>query len=75
MAGFSLGYVVVISTKPHEIGREQFCARFHNNELGDLVYSPETGFLASCGDGAVKLIEMDDWRVRRSDVMPCHACQ
>jgi hypothetical protein len=29
MAGFSLGYVVVISTRPHEIGREQFCARFH----------------------------------------------
>jgi hypothetical protein len=35
-----------------------------SGELGDLVYSPDTGFLASCGDGCVKLIEMDDWRVR-----------
>ncbi len=40
MVGFSLGYLVVISTHMAEIGREQFCARFHKDSLRDIAYCP-----------------------------------
>lgn len=63
MVGFSSGYVVVMSTQEHEIGREQFCAKFHMEELRNIAYCPFTNMLASCGDGSVKLIDMNDWQV------------
>lgn len=63
MAGFSAGYIVVISTKLNEIGREQYCARFHSEELLDLAHCKTTQKLATCGDnGVLKLIDMRDWR-------------
>ena len=37
MVGFSLGYLVVISTHLEEIGREQFCAKFHKDNLTDIA--------------------------------------
>ncbi|CAN0225642.1 unnamed protein product, partial [Ectocarpus sp. 6 AP-2014] len=32
MAGFTSGFIVVISTHAHEIGTEQYCAKFHTGE-------------------------------------------
>lgn len=68
MAGFSSGYIVVISTHMHEIGKEQFCAKFHAGELRDIAYCPVTQKIASCGDSSVKLIDMTDWKVRIKDM-------
>ena len=63
IVGFSSGYVVVISTHEHEIGREQLCAKFYMEELRNVAYCPDTNMLASCGDSLVKLIDMTDWQV------------
>mmetsp|Transcript_83520 Transcript_83520/g.235548 ORF Transcript_83520/g.235548 Transcript_83520/m.235548 type:complete len:410 (-) Transcript_83520:127-1356(-) len=62
MAGFSSGFVVVISTHMHEIGREQYCAKFHDDQLRDIAHCPVTNRVACCGDKCVKLIDMDDWK-------------
>eukprot|EP00617_Octactis_speculum_P020661 CAMPEP_0185754848 /NCGR_PEP_ID=MMETSP1174-20130828/13434_1 /TAXON_ID=35687 /ORGANISM="Dictyocha speculum, Strain CCMP1381" /LENGTH=339 /DNA_ID=CAMNT_0028433223 /DNA_START=180 /DNA_END=1199 /DNA_ORIENTATION=- len=62
MAGFSSGFVVVISTHMHEIGREQYCGKFHDDELRDIAHCPVTNRVASCGDKCVKLIDMNDWK-------------
>lgn len=62
MVGFSLGYLVVISTHMSEIGREQFCARFHKDNLRDIAYCPLKGAVATCGDNCIKLVGMKDWK-------------
>jgi WD repeat-containing protein 19 len=62
MAAFSSGYVVVISTHLHEIGREQFCAKFHDDQLRDIAYCPIVQRVATCGDNCIKLIDMNDWK-------------
>ncbi|CAM9381731.1 unnamed protein product [Chrysoparadoxa australica] len=62
MAGFSSGFVVVISTHFHEIGREQYCAKFHENDLRDIALCNASKKLATCGDNCVKLIDMEDWK-------------
>ncbi|CAN0435579.1 unnamed protein product, partial [Hapterophycus canaliculatus] len=63
MAGFTSGFIVVISTHAHEIGPEQYCAKFHTGELRGIAHCAATHKLATCGDGCVKLIDMRDWRV------------
>jgi len=63
MVGFSLGYVVIVSTHENESGREQCCAKFHVEELRNVAYCHDTNMLASCGDSQVKLIDMTDWQV------------
>lgn len=41
MVGFDNGFLVIISTHIAEIGREQFCARFHDDcPLRDIAYCP-----------------------------------
>jgi WD repeat-containing protein 19 len=63
MAGFSTGFLVVISTHVEEIGREQFCAKLFDNELHCIAHSPEAHLVASCGDHrVVKVIDMHDWK-------------
>ena len=63
MGWFSLGYVVVISTRAEEIGQEQFCARFHE-ELRDASYCRALGKVATVGDGVLKIIDVHTWVVR-----------
>lgn len=62
MVGFSLGFLVVISTHLSEIGREQFCARFFKDALRDLAYCPLRHKVATCGDNCIKIIDMLDWK-------------
>eukprot|EP00823_Brevimastigomonas_motovehiculus_P006125 TRINITY_DN4893_c0_g1_i1.p1 TRINITY_DN4893_c0_g1~~TRINITY_DN4893_c0_g1_i1.p1 ORF type:complete len:415 (+),score=66.41 TRINITY_DN4893_c0_g1_i1:119-1363(+) len=62
IVGFSLGYVVVISTDPSEIGREQFCQRFHKDSLHNLAYSPRRHRLVTCSPFWLKVIDMNDWK-------------
>jgi hypothetical protein len=50
----------------HEIGREQFCAKFHNDELRDIAHCPAVQRVATCGDNCIKLIDMtDNWKVQQ----------
>ncbi|CAN0388242.1 unnamed protein product [Ascophyllum nodosum] len=67
MAGFTSGFIVVISTHAHEIGREQYCAKFHSGELRGIALCAATHKLATCGDESVKLIDMRDWRCWTAD--------
>jgi hypothetical protein len=61
IAGFSSGYVVVISTDFKEIGREQYCARVIQGPLKDASYSPRTFTVAACGTDSVKLVNLRTW--------------
>lgn len=61
MVGFSLGYLVVISTHLDEIGREQFCARFHKDSLRDIAYCSLRHQVATAGENQIKLVDMKDW--------------
>ncbi|KAI9919057.1 hypothetical protein PsorP6_011989 [Peronosclerospora sorghi] len=62
IAGFSSGYVVVISTHINEIGREQYCAKFHDNSMREIVFNEANGFVATCGDNYIKVVRMSDWK-------------
>lgn len=64
MVGFSLGFLVVISTHLDEIGREQFCARFHKDSLRDLAYTAAGGRhrVATAGENLVKIVDLKDWK-------------
>lgn len=62
MLGFSLGYFVVISTNMAEIGREQFCAKFHSDSLRNICYCPIRQKVATCGESSVKIVDMVDWK-------------
>jgi WD40 repeat protein len=62
MVGFSLGYLVVISTHLDEIGREQFCARFHKDSLRDIAYCASKHKVATAGENQIKIVDMRDWQ-------------
>jgi WD repeat-containing protein 19 len=64
MVAFSLGYLVVISTNIEEIGREQFCARFHKETLRDMAYSAVRHEAATCSEHCIKLVNIADWKER-----------
>ena len=70
LVAFSLGYVVVISTFANEIGREQFCAKYHRDILKDQCYSAVRSVLATCGDNNVlKIVDMSTWKEVHSEVV------
>ncbi|GAB9469569.1 hypothetical protein Gpo141_00006844 [Globisporangium polare] len=62
IAGFSSGYVVIISTHLNEIGQEQYCAKFHEHSLREIVYNEVNGTVATCGDNCIKVVRMSDWK-------------
>ncbi|CAI5716338.1 unnamed protein product [Hyaloperonospora brassicae] len=62
IAGFSSGYVVIISTHLNEIGQEQYCAKFHEHALREIVYHEANGMVATCGDKCIKVVRMSDWK-------------
>uniref|UniRef100_K3WN57 WDR19 first beta-propeller domain-containing protein n=1 Tax=Globisporangium ultimum (strain ATCC 200006 / CBS 805.95 / DAOM BR144) TaxID=431595 RepID=K3WN57_GLOUD len=62
IAGFSSGYVVIISTHLNEIGQEQYCAKFHEYSLREIVYNEVNGTVATCGDNCIKVVRMSDWK-------------
>ena len=63
LVAFSLGYVVIISTHANEIGREQFCAKYHRDLLKDISYSPNYSVMSTCGDSnVIKIVDMSTWK-------------
>jgi WD repeat-containing protein 19 len=68
IAGFSSGTIVVISTRLEEVGREQYCGKFHDDELRDIAHCPATNLVASCSDRCVKIIDMLTWKEVKSFV-------
>ena len=62
VAGFSSGYVVIISTHLNEIGQEQHCAKFHDHSLREIVYNEANDMVATCGDNCIKVVRISDWK-------------
>ena len=60
MIGFSLGYLIVISTHSKEIGTELFQLRTHKNYLADVSVSRSLNKAASCGDNCIKTYGLQD---------------
>lgn len=63
VAGFSLGFVVVISTHLKEIGQEQYCARIHAGDLQNISYCATNGLIATSGNSSIKVISMTNWQL------------
>lgn len=62
MLGFSLGFVVVISTHPKEVGQELWQVRNHRDSLVSIAITKELELIASCGDNNIKIHSMDNWQ-------------
>ncbi|TDH66199.1 uncharacterized protein CCR75_006194 [Bremia lactucae] len=62
VAGFSSGYVVIISTHLKHIGQEQYCVKFHEQSLREIVYNEANEVVATCGDNCIKVVRMSDWK-------------
>jgi WD repeat-containing protein 19 len=60
MLGFSLGYLIVISTHSKEIGTELFQLRTHKNYLSDIAVSRTLNKAATCGDNCIKTYDLQD---------------
>jgi len=65
--GFSMGYVVVISSQMREISEEISSVRYHNNSLDCLCCSQVSDKIASAGDDGIRIISMKDWREIKSE--------
>lgn len=59
MIGFSLGYVVIVSTHLEEIGSEVNACQLHNDQLSDITYNDIIKMGASIGNSYVKVFNMD----------------
>jgi len=66
IAGFSSGRIVMISTRPEEVGREQYCSKVHENELRDIALCRANNLIASCSGRCVKVVDVLSWKKVRS---------
>lgn len=60
LLGFSLGFVVVISTHPKEVGQELWQVKNHRDSLVSIAICKELELIASCGDNNVKIHSMSN---------------
>ncbi|KAI9344181.1 hypothetical protein DFJ73DRAFT_840418 [Zopfochytrium polystomum] len=58
--GFATGYFIVVSTNLNEIGQELFQSRTFKDSLDSLAVSSSLSKVATCGDGSVKVYELND---------------
>eukprot|EP00818_Percolomonas_sp_WS_P009034 CAMPEP_0117447486 /NCGR_PEP_ID=MMETSP0759-20121206/6902_1 /TAXON_ID=63605 /ORGANISM="Percolomonas cosmopolitus, Strain WS" /LENGTH=1376 /DNA_ID=CAMNT_0005239827 /DNA_START=113 /DNA_END=4243 /DNA_ORIENTATION=+ len=59
MLGFSLGFVVIVSTHLEEIGNEVNACQLHDDQLSDITYNDAIKMGASVGNNMVKVFNMD----------------
>jgi WD40 repeat protein len=56
---FETGYVVGVSSRPEENGRETFCIRpLVSERLRDIVVCSSFGVIAVCGDKTIKIFDL-----------------
>jgi len=68
--GFSLGYIVIISSQMKEMSEELSSVKYHQNTLDCLCCSKKSGKIASAGDDGIRFISMTDWKEVKSDRLP-----
>mmetsp|Transcript_128986 Transcript_128986/g.223824 ORF Transcript_128986/g.223824 Transcript_128986/m.223824 type:complete len:1375 (+) Transcript_128986:101-4225(+) len=67
VVGFSLGYIVIISSQMREISEELSSVKYHQNSLDCLCCSKKAGKIASAGDDGIRIISMKDWKEVKSE--------
>jgi WD repeat-containing protein 19 len=67
LVGFSLGYLVVISTNAKELGQEKFSGKFHPSSLTTFAYNPHLKKVATAGDDGVRVIDIRDFKESKAD--------
>jgi len=67
VVGFSLGYIVIISSQMREISEELSSVKYHQNSLDCLCCSKASGKIASAGDDGIRIISMKDWKEVKSE--------
>jgi WD repeat-containing protein 19 len=65
--GFSLGYIVIISSQMREISEELSSVKYHSNSLDCVCCSKAAGKIASAGDDGIRIISMKDWKEIKSE--------
>eukprot|EP00746_Dinoflagellata_sp_MGD_P124561 gnl/MRDRNA2_/MRDRNA2_59159_c0_seq1.p1 gnl/MRDRNA2_/MRDRNA2_59159_c0~~gnl/MRDRNA2_/MRDRNA2_59159_c0_seq1.p1 ORF type:complete len:1372 (-),score=249.48 gnl/MRDRNA2_/MRDRNA2_59159_c0_seq1:124-4239(-) len=65
--GFSLGYIVIISSQMKEISEELSSVKYHSNSLDCVCCSKAAGKIASAGDDGIRIISMKDWKEVKSE--------
>ena len=46
-----------------EVGREQFCARFHRGHMRDIAYNARRQKIATAAENSIKIIDTREWKV------------
>jgi len=67
VVGFSLGYIVIISSQMREISEELSSVKYHQTSLDCLCCSKASGKIASAGDDGIRIISMKDWKEVKSE--------
>jgi len=67
LLGFSGGYLLSVSTNPHDLGEEKYARRFHNSDLTTFAYNPTLQRAATAGRDGVRIIDTRDFTECKSD--------
>jgi len=65
--GFSLGYVVIISSRIQEIAEELSSVKYHQSSLDCICCSKKAGKIASAGDDGVRIVSINDWKELKNE--------
>lgn len=65
--GFSLGYLLVVSSNPKEMGMEKNVARIHASNLSTFAYNPHLKRIASAGDDGVRVVDLREFKESKAD--------
>jgi WD repeat-containing protein 19 len=67
IVGFSLGYVVVMSSTMREMAEEVSSVKLHTHSLDCLCCSRQAGKIASAGDDGIRIMSMRDWKELKAE--------
>lgn len=67
MIGFSEGWIVVVSTKPNDIGEEKHSSKFHPSLLVSFAYNAFLKKVATAGEDGVRIIDTREFKESRGD--------
>ncbi|KAJ1416172.1 hypothetical protein B484DRAFT_302829, partial [Ochromonadaceae sp. CCMP2298] len=67
LVAFSGGYLLSVSTNPHDLGEEKFARKFHSSSLATMVYNPQLQRAASAGADGVRVVDTRDFTECKGD--------
>lgn len=67
VVGFSLGYIVIVSSQLRDMSEELSSLKYHQNSLDCLCANKLAGKVASAGDDGIRFVSMKDYKEVKSD--------